>query len=303
MVIQQPIFIIGSARSGTILLGEILKQHPEIHCLIERPSVFKFASSIALQPQEKLRNREHICDQLFNLYQEAWSLDEFDCSNCSDICKKKGGFNSQISTSCQDNALTKRWADKSHQHVLNVDLLLEVFPEAQFIHIIRDGRDVVASMLQHPGVLAWFSNQYINRNSTWPQPWFGVNSLEHFHEWKQWSLAKKCALRWQSWVHAGLEARRKLHSHQWLDLRYEELVTSPEENYEKIFSFLDLPYIEGLGPKAHSKSVGKWKNELNESDIKDILDVAKISLKKLNYIDVDVFSQSKGTDYSLLEPR
>lgn len=284
---DNPVFIVGSARSGTVFVGEVLKSHSEVHCLIERPDVFDHASFLALNPSVKKQQPEQIRDQLRELYSNAWAITAENCRTCSSICRKSGD-KSRLPwvRTCQSKRSVKRYADKSHQHVLNVEILLEAFPQAQFIHIIRDGRDVVSSMLRHSGVLSWFSDTYINENSEWPHPWFGVEDIDHFRAWSQWSMAEKCALRWTSWVAAGLEASKTVPKSQWLDINYETLMRQPLQTGASIFSFIGLDLDKKARAKlqeSHVASVDAWKRRLNKEQQDQVLHIIRGTMTKLGY--------------------
>ena len=278
-----PIFIVGSARSGTCFLGGVLKRHKDIHCLIERPETFNYATYLAMNPNVKVTNREHIKQSLKEIYLNAWRYDRWSCRSCSRICKREGNVGRMPWKNCHSNKSYSRYADKSHQHVLNIDVLIEVFPRAQFIHLIRDARDVVASMLKHPGVLNWFNNNSVNKNSIMPSTWFGITDKQHYEEWENWSLEKRCALRWLSWFHEAEHISNDMSDLQWYSVKYEDLVQFPEKALEDLFNFIGLEPIPKSMIKARSTSVGKWKYQLNNSQLDDILSISETALQKLGY--------------------
>ena len=285
-MVERPIFVVGSARSGTVFLGQVLKNHPDIHCMIERPDTFRFASHIALRPDIKRDRRSETVEKLWQMYATAWTMTRGNCRRCSRICKESGNVLTWWPWStCHGHRPVRRYADKSHQHVLNTALLFEAFPDAQFLHLVRDGRDVVSSMLRHRRAVAWFGERHINRSSVFPQPWFGIDSREQFEDWSAWSLAKKCALRWVSWVRAGQTAGRQASGHQWHDLRYEALVAQPVKTGKAVFDFLDLPMHEASLAEARATSVGKWRERLNIQEVQDVLAVAGDLLEELGYTD------------------
>ena len=268
------------------MLGSVLKRHPNVHCLIERPEVFRFASYVALHPAVKREEPERVCREMRSLYDEAWELSPGHCRACSAVCRKVGGLRGVWSGSrvCMEQASILRHADKSHQHVLNVELIERIFPGAQYLHLVRDGRDVVASMLRHRGVLRWFTAPYIQEDSSWPHPWFGVESREHFLEWRSWSLAKKCALRWASWVREGRAAARRVGAARWHEMRYERLVGDREEVGDRMFSFLDLPAYPAALAEVRATAVGGWREKLRGSELSDVLEIAGPTLEELGYL-------------------
>ncbi len=61
------------------------------------------------------------------------------------------------------------------------------FPDARLVQIVRDGRDVVAGMLADPAVLAWFGPSFVNTDTEFPNPFFGVETDEDRDGWPQLS--------------------------------------------------------------------------------------------------------------------
>lgn len=101
-----------------------------------------------------------------------------------------------------------RYGDKTPYYVQHLDTLADLFPEAKFVHIIRDGRDVALSLRE--------------------MPW-GQSNLE-------WA-----ALRWKTWVERGREAGRRLGA-RYLEIRYEDLVGAPEKILAMICEFLQVDF-------------------------------------------------------------
>lgn len=100
-----------------------------------------------------------------------------------------------------------RWGDKTPPYVRNMELVGGLLPEARFLHVIRDGRDVALSSM---GL------------------WFGPGSVE------------EAARRWQSAIR---EARRQAESlPHYLEVRYEDLVTDTEATLKVVCDFVDLPW-------------------------------------------------------------
>jgi hypothetical protein len=101
-----------------------------------------------------------------------------------------------------------RWGDKTPLYMQHLPLLEHLFPDAIWIHLVRDGRDAALSFLELP---AGFSGK------TWAQP----------------RTAAQFAARWRTEI---LSARR-LGAHvddRYLELRYEDLVTEPERELRRI---------------------------------------------------------------------
>jgi hypothetical protein len=102
------------------------------------------------------------------------------------------------------------YGDKTPGYVTNLRLLGEVFPEARFVHIIRDGRDVAMA--------------YLDRS-----------------EWGPSTMAD-AALYWKSRVGRGRDAGRRLGSTRYREVRYEDMVDDPESVTRDLCTFLGLDF-------------------------------------------------------------
>ncbi len=102
-----------------------------------------------------------------------------------------------------------RYGDKMPGYVLRIPALATLLPEAHFVHIIRDGRDVALSTMAIPGT---------------------------DHD------PVALAIEWSRRVGAGRRAGTELGSGRYREVRYEDLVTDPTRPAEDLCAFLDLPY-------------------------------------------------------------
>jgi Sulfotransferase family len=105
------------------------------------------------------------------------------------------------------------FADKTPRNVLHVGLLAAAFPDARFVHLIRDGRDVVPSLVG----LEYFP--------------------DHFAE---------AVVYWSERVRRGRRAGRLLGPGRYHEVRYEALVADPEAALRGLCDFLDLPYAASM---------------------------------------------------------
>jgi len=105
----------------------------------------------------------------------------------------------------------RRWGDKSPANLPEMETIQTLLPEARFIHIIRDGRDVALSLRE---------------------VWFGPETLEESAE---------------AWVQAIANARsQRRNLRHYLEIRYEILLQRPKETLRTVCAFLDLPWTPAL---------------------------------------------------------
>ena len=167
-----------------------------------------------------------------------------------------------------------RWGEKTPYNLFYIEQILEDFPNAQIVFITRDGRDVCAEFIQAS---------------------FGPTNILSAAE--LWEAGQGAVKPW----------RKRLRDDQWYDISYEALVTNPEEELEKLCTFLNeefdstimefhrTPTAQGRGRTrdnaalAHpisSQYVGRYKTELSIRDQRIMSWVAGNTLDELGYIDI-----------------
>jgi hypothetical protein len=177
-------------------------------------------------------------------------------------CRKGGDFIRLILDAVAENQGVERWALYDPDNVLHIARLKATIPNALFLHIIRDGRDIALSLKK----MAGFS----------PLPWDRSASK---------SLVAT-ALYWEWMVRNGREHGSRFPS-DYMEVHYEDLITQPRETLERLGSFLDhdLDYDRiksaGLGRLSETNSsfreeevgsekvnpLGRWKDRLSHADV------------------------------------
>jgi hypothetical protein len=162
-----------------------------------------------------------------------------------------------------------------------VDVLPLAFPDAQVIHIVRDGRDVVSSLLEKPWLRPAQSQAddagiaYGAYARFWVEP-------ERRDEFETTSDARRAAWAWRRYVTAARTARAPA-----LELRYETLAAQPAAAARELASYLGAPedaLTTALG-RAHRASVGRYRRDLDGEQLADVLDEAGDLLRELGYVE------------------
>ena len=161
-----------------------------------------------------------------------------------------------------------------------VDVLPRAFPDAQVIHIIRDGRDVVSSLLEKPWLRPARAQvddagiAYGAYARFWVEP-------ERRDEFESTSDARRAAWAWRRYVTAARSARTPV-----LELRYEQLSADPAGVAARLAAYLGAPeraLTTALG-RAHGASVGRYRRDLDDEQLADVLDEAGDLLRELGYL-------------------
>lgn len=219
------VFVAGALRSGTTLLRILLDQHPDI----SNPGEFDFlfdgvvgnadGSKASDYRQQLLNSRIFLATKL--------ALNEFP----------------DIYTQIEDLAAQVRQPGKLltlniHR---NFDQALDVFPQAKFVHLLRDPRDVARSSMK----MGWAGNVY-----------YGVD-------------------HWIDTERTWGALRRKLAEGQYIEIRYESLVADPESVLKSICTYLELPFKEAMLEFPPGSTYGtpdptlaeQWKTKLSLREI------------------------------------
>jgi hypothetical protein len=166
-----------------------------------------------------------------------------------------------------------RWAEKTPLNVLSFEWVLERFPEARLVHVVRDGRDVVCSMRQHPD-RRWVDGVEVKELR--PQP------VEEYMR------------RWVRDTEAGIALRG---DPRYIEIRYEDLVEDPERVLRGLLESLEEPWLSELlvertprgGGPAHANSrittssVGRWRQDLTADERANVQAIGGALLARLDY--------------------
>jgi hypothetical protein len=228
--INKPIFVVGSPRSGTSILTWCLGQHPNMFPVPESNWMGDFAVSVAIGYQiGAARGDRSILsamdirdDELFATVGQ--SINDLILRHRQDLERKR---RATITVSEPKG----RWVDGTPEYSLHICGLRKLFPNALFVHICRDIRAVVRSML-------------------------------NFHRVAGTKLVpneEKAYRYWLRTVRACIEAEQAYGPSVVYRIRYADLIANPESAMRSLLDFLEEPYtakcLEPLGRRINSSNV------------------------------------------------
>lgn len=283
---RPPVIIIGAGRSGTNMLRDILVRLP----------------GYETWP----------CDEINYIWRHGnrgFATDQFTPEMAT---PKIAGYIRRQFDKFAAKTSAETVVEKTCANSLRCSFVNAVVPDARFIHIIRDGRDVAYSATQRwtakldLGYIAkkaryvpltdvpFYGGKYFanrvgrllsreGRLSVWGPKFDGMKEVFENH-----STAVACAIQWQVCVQAATIQLAGLESHRVMSLRYEDFTANPETHLTKICEFLgsatDGLNLETVIGKVSRKSVGQGSKRLDPHDVQGIQTHAGKTLHELGYV-------------------
>jgi hypothetical protein len=263
-----PIFIVGAPRSGTNIFYRTMAKHPDLAWISNITK--KVPSSLWLTRLIMLFRNDHRPTEANNVWQKFAGNDDESLGR-KDVTSAARKY---LHSVLQNNLRIfnkPRFVNKCPGNSVRIEFLQEIFPDAIFIHILRDGRaaaySIMRSRLGHCGAY-W---------SVKPPGWQGLLKLP---------LVDACALQWKMTVEAILQSANKLPHEQFLEIRYEEFVERPAEMFKQIGKRCGLVWQEDLLQAITGGMENrnfKWQTEMQDSDKKTLNVLLCNFLKQLGY--------------------
>jgi hypothetical protein len=208
---NDPIFVVGMGRSGTTLLRLMLHHHPRIAIPYESHFLTRYHQAVdRFGDLRQERNLAGLVDAMLaeptlRMWDHSFDRDELLASIEE---RTVAGVTHAIYSQYAAAKGKARWGDKS-DYLDQLHILNEMFPRAQFIHIIRDGRDVAASVMKLP---------------------WGPDDIIRAAQW------------WNDHVWVARRVGAVLGKDRYLEVRYEDLVENPERELRRCCAFLHEQY-------------------------------------------------------------
>ena len=168
-----------------------------------------------------------------------------------------------------------RFVNKHPRNSVRMDYLRRIFPDAHFIHVIRDGRAVVSSIVA----------QIRSRPRRAKQPLGGFCRPPGWREMRRDDVIEQTALQWQAIVRHVRERGRSLGP-DYREVRYEELCARPRETYRGLFEFAGLrtgeAELAGI-PQGPLEAREGWRERLGAQELATVEKTAGDLLAELGY--------------------
>jgi Sulfotransferase family len=275
------VFVVGCPRSGTTLLQRLLDAHPQLAVINETRWIDYWS-----RPGKGVRADGAVTEELVERLLDFPRFAEFGLDREELLPLLNGTSPRTYPTfvarlfDFYGRARGKDLVgDKTPRYVRSIPLLHDLFPNARFLHLIRDGRATALSVIN------------------WRK---AAKLATTFPTWKQQPVAT-AALWWEWQVLLGREAGSFLGPGLYHETRYEGLVDQPSSELESVCAFLDLSFDQamlryhegrrraesGLSAKSAwlppTPGLRDWKEQMAWEDIERFEAVVGDTLGELGY--------------------
>jgi hypothetical protein len=271
----RPIFIVGAGRSGTTLLQLMLNAHPRISVAGEIhffDLILQIRNRVpSLAAEEDFERFCSLVKQTYNFRHLAHGQEAL--ARVERRLRSTEGRTYELVYRCllEEFAAMEgavRCGEKTPQNVRYIPEILRIFPQAKIVHMIRDPRDVVSSLVRMP----WASPDVITN-----------------------------ALKWKADVHSTVNLCGCRSTYR--ELRYEDLVASPESCLRSLCSFIEEPFSpemlnyhetagrhivgepwkEGTRRELYRRAVERWRDDLAEPQVAIVQWICGSELGRFGY--------------------
>lgn len=237
---ERPVFVIGSERSGTTLLMAMLGCHPRLavpevawYYPRFRPYLFTYGDL------GKTGNLRTLCHEMaYGLRSPFWGIPVNPATFGDEITERAqalqhsfAGAYAAMFERYAEHEKKPRWGEKTPYNLFYIAQILEDFPNAQFVFIYRDGRDVSAEFLDAS---------------------FGPTNIHSAA--RLWLLGQDAVKPW----------RTRLPADQWFEIRYEDFVREPEQHLRRLCTYLREDYA-GEMLQFHATPVAKKRGQTKDN--------------------------------------
>lgn len=241
---RAPVFIVGCGRSGTTLLLRIIHNYTQMAGCRDYGLILRFKRLLPYYGTlERRENRLRLIKDILGSYDYRHKFQGPDLDP-EHLCDELpiATYRDLVESIMHHKAKAcgkQYWADKTPYYAYYIPEIMELFPEARVVHIIRDGRDMALSVFR--------------------QSWGPKN-------------AYMAAVRWRRFLDHVDRPRSLLQADQFYQLRYEDLLTAPVETFGRLMSFLQFPastteiWARECENYLQRDNHAKWRTKMSHQD-------------------------------------
>lgn len=268
--IDRPIFIVGVPRSGTTVFYRCLAKHPDLAWI--SPATRKYARYYwPCRIRQIFRNRRLPVEgsRVWRKYVNGPD----DVLTASDVTPEQTRYYHEVVRNQIRLAGKPRFLIKHPRIGLRLGYYDAIFPDAVFIHLIRDGHAVAESILRR-------RRRDASKNKWWdvrPPGWPAQMSRP---------AAEQVGWQWDQCIRIIRQTARNLPADRYIEIRYEDFCSTPVDALRRITDTCGLAWpADGIPGLDHIRSQNeKWRSVLTTEQIQAVEAAAEDTLRELGYL-------------------
>jgi hypothetical protein len=268
--IDRPVFIVGMPRSGSTAFHRVMARHP------------------AFATTTHLTRKAPACYPALKLL--SWFSHSHEPGEAGSMWDRFAGEDSDVMTGKEATPEARRYYTTAVSNVLRLyqkprflskcprngmrmEFLRAIFPDARFIHLMRDGRAVCQSIMEQ------------RRRSGSIDAWWDVKPAG----WRQWEREPPVvaiAHQWDAVMTQMADTGRRMPAHQYLEVRYEDFAADPAAFIRKIAAFCEAPWADdGMAEavKGIENRNDKWSKVFSTAEVAAMMAVMGATMKRYGY--------------------
>lgn len=298
---QPPVFVVGPSRSGTGLMMTVLRKHPLVHVSREthyfddlRPKLNDRHGS-ALGEQDARRCEDYFLALAHRPYGRGGDPEQSPIPRAELRAAAEqagGGADGYFEAFCRLQAAMQdkeRWGEKTPRHVFRIAEMLDVYPQARVICMVRDPRSVVTSYR-------------FKADKEDPDKTRDADMRAAMHRARKRTRQSNdllvTSLLWRSSTRAAMGARERFGADRVHLQRFEDLVVQPEASVRKLANWLGLEFSSSMlevplrnssfsrGPRQAGfsrEAIARWRHVLSDGEVSLIQSVCGQLMERHGY--------------------
>ncbi len=250
-----PFFIVGCGRSGTTLLRMILSSHSRLSI---PPETYYLAPVLEQLPVDRSLSPDEV-ERAVKIMTTHYRWPDMGI-DAGEFTRQATALANRRLRDIVEIAYAKhladegkaRWGDKTPPYIRIVPRLAEMFPEARFIHLLRDGRDVAKSFQS----VGWYG-PLLHRNMV---EWLGAIELDR--RWRRSPLADRIlVVRYEDLVRQTEKTTKDICA--FLGEEFEPQMLVWEEKVDRLVPRRELYIHQKLRRKPSQADIERWRSEMS----------------------------------------
>jgi len=261
-----PVILVGHGSSGTSIFSRLLRNHLRVSFGTESQFIVKYAQRLAQYGD--LNDDANLRRLIDDISSERWfqrtnkkfgfDFDPEAAFNAVEERSYRGVLDAIFLQLATHNGMAPRWGDKTPGYATDLPVLGELFPDAKYIHLARDGRDVALSVMGR----FWGAQNIYMAAEEWIE---AVDSIEAFLQ--------------------------TLPAEQKLEITYEQLLSDPVTTFDQVIAFLEIEPREELlrqlepllKEQLDAGNFDKWRTKISPAQRKQFERFAHEQLRRYGY--------------------